>query len=166
MVCLQSPLHWLCAPQYLPDNGRVGVGFCFHQRVAVHVHCGRDLGVPHQLLLHSHRGSRIVQPGTVGMAEGVPTNPVVLPGCCPALFMDRQATAVRNRAVLLTPDADASPALWTLHQAASRRTNVVLLDVRWLDDAQIRNGCRIAEFTFTIAPLTGSTLLEAASLPR
>ena len=62
-----------------------------------------------------------------------------------------QATAVRNRAVLLTPDADASPALWTLHQAASRRTNVVLLDVRWLDDAQIRNGCRIAEFTFTIA---------------
>ncbi len=94
------------------------------------------------------------------MAEGVPTNPVVLPGCCPALFMDRQATAVRNRAVLLTPDADASPALWTLHQAASRRTNVVLLDVRWLDDAQIRNGCRIAEFTFTIAPLTGSTLLD------
>ena len=41
-----------------------------HHGVSVHVHRGRDLGAPHQLLLHSHRRTGVVQPGTVGMADG------------------------------------------------------------------------------------------------
>jgi len=64
---------WLCAPQCHPDHLAVGLTLGRHQGVSVHVHRGRDLGVPHQFLLHSHRRPGVVQPGTVGMAEGMPS---------------------------------------------------------------------------------------------
>ena len=62
------------------------------------------------------------------MAESAPPDPVVLPHCSPALLMDRQTTAVWNRAVLSAPDTDSGTALRTIHEAASRETNIVLLD--------------------------------------
>jgi len=52
------------------------------------------------------------------VAEGVPTDPAILPCGFPALLVDRQATAVRNRAVLSAPNSDPDTAPWTLHQAA------------------------------------------------
>ena len=62
------------------------------------------------------------------MAEGVPPDPVVLPRCFPAFLMERQAFAIGRWTILLTPHANARRALGTLHQAASRRPDVVLLD--------------------------------------
>ena len=50
--CVCEFLCMVCAPQCLPDDFGVGFPLGFHQRVAVHVHRGRDLGVPHQLLLY------------------------------------------------------------------------------------------------------------------
>jgi hypothetical protein len=61
------------------------------------------------------------------MAEGMPPDTVVLPGCFPAFLMERQAFVFGRWTILLTPNANARPALGTLHQAASRRPDVVLL---------------------------------------
>jgi hypothetical protein len=62
------------------------------------------------------------------MSEGMPPDIVILPGCFPAFLMERQAFAVGRWTILLTPHPNAHPALGTLHQAASRRPDVVLLD--------------------------------------
>jgi hypothetical protein len=61
------------------------------------------------------------------MAEGMPPDIVILPGCFPAFLMERQAFAIGRWTILLPPHPNAHPALGTLHQAASRRSDVVLL---------------------------------------
>ena len=62
------------------------------------------------------------------MAEGMPPDIVVFPSCNPSFVVSRQATSVRNRAVLSAPYADSSTALGTRHKTASGRTDVILLD--------------------------------------
>jgi hypothetical protein len=51
---------WLCAPQCHPDHLAVGLTLGRHQGVSVHVHRGRDLGVPHQFL-----------PGEIAGVQGI-----------------------------------------------------------------------------------------------
>jgi len=119
---------WLCAPQCHLDDFAVRFPFGAHQSVSVDIHCGRDLRVAHQLLLHPYRSPGVVQPRTVGVPERMPTDAGVLPGSIPALFVERETPAVRRRAVGQTPDARSRTALRARHQAASSRTDIVLLD--------------------------------------
>ena len=58
----------------------------------------------------------------------MPPNPVVLAGCLPPLFMEREPFAVRGGVVFPTPNADTSPARETFHQTAPSRTDIVLLN--------------------------------------
>jgi hypothetical protein len=52
-VRLRAPLLGSYAPQcYYPYHLAVGLTLGRHQGVSVHVHGGRDRGVPHQFLLH------------------------------------------------------------------------------------------------------------------
>ena len=64
----------LIAPQDSVNDSRIGLALRFHKRVAVYVHRGRDLSVPHEFLLHSHRCPGVVQPRTVRVTERVPAN--------------------------------------------------------------------------------------------
>jgi hypothetical protein len=41
-----------------------------HQGVSVDIHRGRNLSVPHQLLLRPERSAGVIEPRTVGVAEG------------------------------------------------------------------------------------------------
>ena len=99
-----------------------------HQGVSVHIHRGRDLGVPHQLLMHPDRVAGVVQPGTVGVAESVPPHSVGPPGSFPTLFVDRKALAIGCQVRFLTPNANAGSALRALHKTPTGRTDVVLLN--------------------------------------
>ena len=108
----------------------VGLALCLHQRVAIDVHRGRDLGVPHEFLLHSHRCSGVVQPGSVRMPEGVPTDAAVLAGSIPPLIVQRQALPVRNGKVSLAPLTCNRPTVRAIHETATGGTNVVLSDWR------------------------------------
>src|SRR5208283_4888054 len=77
------------SPYLLHENGRVGsgsfqeashdwpIGFAlgFHRRVAVLVHRGRNVRVPHELLLNAHGRSGFVQPSTIGVPERVEPDP-------------------------------------------------------------------------------------------
>ena len=82
----------------------------------------------HQFLLHSHRRSGVVQPRAVGVAEGVLPHTAVLPGCLPPLLVQQRTLAVWRRTVGQTPDSLPGAALRALHQTASSRTDIVLLD--------------------------------------
>lgn len=64
----------LIAPQDSGNDSRIGLALRFHQRVAVYVHGGRDLCMPHEFLPHSQRCSGVVQPETIGVPERVPAN--------------------------------------------------------------------------------------------
>ena len=48
----------LCCPQCQFHNSAVGFALGVHQSVAIDVHRGRDLSVPHELLLHTHKDLR------------------------------------------------------------------------------------------------------------
>jgi len=62
------------------------------------------------------------------VAEGMPPDTVVFASCSPSFVVSRQATSVRNRAVLPAPYTDSSTALGTRHKAESGRTDVILLN--------------------------------------
>jgi len=59
-------------PEHHLDDFAVGLAFRFHHGVAVDVHGGGDLRVPHELLLHAYRRANQVQPRPIGMSKGVP----------------------------------------------------------------------------------------------
>ena len=61
--CVAGHFAWLCAPECHFDYLAVRLTLGAHQSVPVHIHRGRDLGVPHQLLLHCHGRSTVIQPG-------------------------------------------------------------------------------------------------------
>ena len=61
-----------CRPKYHLYYLAVGCSLRFHHGVAIDVHGGRNLSVPHQFLLHSHRSANRVEPGAIGVAECVP----------------------------------------------------------------------------------------------
>ncbi len=67
--------------------------------------------MPHQFLLHSHRCSRVIQPGTIGVPERVPAYTGILSSGVPPLIVDQHPLAIRCRRILHTPDANPCPAL-------------------------------------------------------
>src|SRR5581483_7470733 len=97
---------------------------------AIDVHRGRDLSVPHQLLLHSHGCSSVVQPGPIRMPKGVPADAAVLAGSIPPLVVQRQTLPVRNGKISFAPLSRSRAALRALHETATSRTDVVLSDWR------------------------------------
>jgi hypothetical protein len=46
------PLWAACHSQCHACYPAIGLALRVHQRVAIDIHCGRDVGVPHQLQLH------------------------------------------------------------------------------------------------------------------
>src|ERR1700677_1485504 len=65
-----------CFAKDQPDNLAVRFALRVCHRPSVDVHRRLDRSVTHQLLLHLHRSARLVEPRTVGMAEGMPPYPV------------------------------------------------------------------------------------------
>lgn len=87
--------------------------------------------MPHQFLLHAHRGAGVVQPRPVDVTEGMPANVVqFLPlGKGPALFVHNRRLAVCIHAAL----ADLSSAVWTLNETPACRTKIILLRRRGME---------------------------------
>jgi len=75
--CLAAVPSELLIPQCPASHDRVVLALGFHKRIAI-LGRGRDIGVPHQFLLHADRCARIVQPRPVGVTERVPAYVVEL----------------------------------------------------------------------------------------
>ena len=59
--------------QQLPGHTLVGLALAFSVSRTIDVHRGSDVGVPHEFLLHSHRGSQVIQERPVGMSKRIPS---------------------------------------------------------------------------------------------
>src|SRR5271170_4568932 len=85
--------------------------------------------MPHQFLLHLHRGSGLVQPRTVRVAERVPTDFSELPSGELSWLVDLNPLPIRGGLPLNAPHPLRCTARGTRDQAASGRAKMPLLDL-------------------------------------